>query len=520
MAYQRQYQDELLRTVEANMAHISLSPTISPTRRSSQIFEAPRSRHTTPLAENRRLNSFSLEQNAYLSPVTSPRYQITRTHSSPCVLDASPKAKNGKFNEPSPNCVLLGNNFENSRSPMLHQRLADNTPLTPVFSNVSQTSQIIRASQNISNDNHMISPRRNTPADMQILQDHLGPIRPNRNQSRPLSNSEHSIDEQLRLHRSNTHLSSSAFNPPNYGTQDNYEQYQPTNNRMGSVGIVSGDAQSILRNSDDTRRSGQQTSEIHDMDDDNASIPSLHLATRIQDSTFDSFGTTISAEDDMDSVMETETNVLGAEEWGCFPDFSMVRSLSPTQFIGQQPAIGAQPVATTHVQRTEEPRRSRAMSPEKEREVFDWLHSLEVDKDNNEYVAEAASSKFLTGKINMEEEFIVLQGSMDSFEDSIQDSQGGAYSSTTVQNSAQPPVVMEHSNNGLQALEDQKMPYMKALSHNTTEKVQATENAASKAAKVAVPGQGNVAEYCGRERRLIVRTRSKKRPILRSSRAM
>ena len=121
----------------------------------------------------------------------------------------------------------------------------------------------------------------------------------------------------------------------------------------------------------------------------------------------------------------------------------------------------------------------------------------------------------------MEEEFIVLKGSIDSFEDSsIQDSQGGAYSSTTVQNSAQPPVAMEHSNNGLQGLEDQKMPNMKVSSHNTAEKVQATENATSKAAKVAVPGQGNVAEYCGRERRLIVRTRSKKRPILRSSRAM
>ena len=190
------------------------------------------------------------------------------------------------------------------------------------------------------------------------------------------------------------------------------------------------------------------------------------------------------------------------------------------QFIGQQPAIGAQPVATTHVQRTEEPRRCRAMSPEKEREVFDWLHSLEVDKDNNEYVAEAASSKFLTGKINMEEEFIVLQGSMDSFEDSIPDSQGGAYSSTTVQNSAKPSVAFEDSNNGLQGLEDQKMPSIQSSSHNIAGKVQATENAASKAAKVAVPGQGNVAEYCGRERRLIVRTRSKKRPILRSSRAM
>jgi hypothetical protein len=38
------------------------------------------------------------------------------------------------------------------------------------------------------------------------------------------------------------------------------------------------------------------------------------------------------------------------------------------------------------------------LTPEKERQVYEWLHSLEVEKDNNDFVAEAASSKFLTGK--------------------------------------------------------------------------------------------------------------------------
>lgn len=42
------------------------------------------------------------------------------------------------------------------------------------------------------------------------------------------------------------------------------------------------------------------------------------------------------------------------------------------------------------------PKKARAAAREKR--VYQWLKTLEVDKDNNEYVAEAASSKFLTGK--------------------------------------------------------------------------------------------------------------------------
>lgn len=36
----------------------------------------------------------------------------------------------------------------------------------------------------------------------------------------------------------------------------------------------------------------------------------------------------------------------------------------------------------------------------KEKQVYEWLRTLEVDRDNNEFVAEAASSKFLTGKLD------------------------------------------------------------------------------------------------------------------------
>jgi hypothetical protein len=42
------------------------------------------------------------------------------------------------------------------------------------------------------------------------------------------------------------------------------------------------------------------------------------------------------------------------------------------------------------------PKKARAAAREKR--VYQWLKTLEVDKDNNDYVAEAASSKFLTGK--------------------------------------------------------------------------------------------------------------------------
>jgi hypothetical protein len=46
------------------------------------------------------------------------------------------------------------------------------------------------------------------------------------------------------------------------------------------------------------------------------------------------------------------------------------------------------------------------LSSNKEKQFYEWLHMMEVDKDNNEYVAEAVLSKFLTGKLNNEDQVV------------------------------------------------------------------------------------------------------------------
>jgi hypothetical protein len=150
------------------------------------------------------------------------------------------------------------------------------------------------------------------------------------------------------------------------------------------------------------------------------------------------------------------------------------------------------------------------MSPEKEREVFDWLHSLEVDRDNNEFVAEAASSKFLRGKISMEDEYI-----------SIPESQLVPRGPSAMASQRKAP--MGHHKDEMAPSGGKPHHVAKKDAKPLANASTTLNNAPSKRVKPAALGLGSIAEYCGKERRLIVQSqckRRKKRPVLRSCSGM
>ena len=242
----------------------------------------------------------------------------------------------------------------------------------------------------------------------------------------------------MRTHSTHRLPSSPGNNEHNHDHDhaENIAPYEPDrDSRLASYGIVRDDAGSIFLSSPpiDNRRSGQHTSEADDMmDDTDISIPSIHLATSLPSAGNDSY-TTIE-EEKGDSFMEEDESVAHRENvmqdlprWGsCFPEMhmNMVHALSPNTILRNDRKkqtsktnayananananayananANANPYANANAARSSSRKQSssRYMSPEKEREVFDWLHSLEIEKDNNEYIAEAASSKFLTGKL-------------------------------------------------------------------------------------------------------------------------
>ncbi len=106
------------------------------------------------------------------------------------------------------------------------------------------------------------------------------------------------------------------------------------------------------------------------------SFPSIRLGVRIHSST-------------QDSVTTAEGGVEGSSTFD-EEDSLVFQHHDGTLFIGSGGSVGEK----------KKKNHGRCLSSKEEKQVYEWLHALEVDKDNNEYVAEAASSKFLTGKMN------------------------------------------------------------------------------------------------------------------------
>jgi len=514
---------------------MDLSPNKFPRKR-AVTAAAAHLRHSRCDLETEEQNVTPMRQelpfsnNTYVSPKPPPAHNFTRTHSSPSIIDTSPKQRTKMKKEPSPNCVV-GADFARTQTPKAqHRFIAAN--LTPVTSNMgmeashprsnnaayknsgleeisvpdahSLKSSLFRNVKETSENsrNQVIHPRHDDTAEHEPIQ--FQPNSPNAWLHRFSSDPDQS-SAPYPEHRHSSPLASVQLNRQSLiaSPPESMVPYQPARDvRLGSFGIVRNDAESIFHNSMGSQQGGQQTSEYHNADHTDISIPSIHLATELDSSTMGSL-TTISA-DDIDSLMEdssvfTENLNPDVRQWGCFPNLSMVKALvAPQKLLNSAPPVD-NIKKKAHTARTSTQNSSRYMSPEKEREVFDWLHSLEVDKDNNDYVLEAASSKFLSGKINMEDEYIILEESLPELRSNI------SYPTDTK---------LRSNTNG------SKFSRATARAKNAVVPPAAS---APRRVKTVAAGQGSVAEYCGKERRLIVQSqckRRKKRPILRSCSGM
>mmetsp|Transcript_934 Transcript_934/g.1634 ORF Transcript_934/g.1634 Transcript_934/m.1634 type:complete len:585 (-) Transcript_934:1451-3205(-) len=577
--------------VEAQISRMNLSPTSSPNSRRRQeatndrfnisvtavSAQERRDHHlrsnTTP---QRQQESHLLGPGSYMSPRNPPAPPVfIRAHSSPSMIDSSPKTKGQKRLEPSPTCVA-GPDFPVVGSPTQAYRSAPGSnqisELTPVASNMARETCTISLNDDVSanmRDLDQLSVpqtqslgysafRRSSYSNLDSRgfahtsrihprHDHLkeeeeeeqgngpneldlGPINPaswlQQSSSSRFPNHGTVVGSQLPT-RGVVHVSHQNGldqHPRNFEIvqsldPQNRVPYQPTReSRLTSFGIVRDDAESIFHsNVDSTCRSGQQTSESHDVDDTDFSVPSLRLATQLRSNTYDSY-TTISG-DDMDSLMMEEESVVilrnasyEEPQWGCFPNMSMAAVLDPGAPL---PSAASNNRIATRVKssgRDQVARRrsSGVMSPEKEREVFDWLHSLEVDKDNNDFVAEAASSKFLRGRINMEDEYI-----------SIPESQFVPRGVPVMVSQRKAPTMGPKADIPTSVGKPTHVPNKDLKPVANAPKV--SNNAPTKRVKPAALGLGSIAEYCGKERRLIVQSqckRRKKRPVLRSCSGM
>ena len=212
--------------------------------------------------------------------------------------------------------------------------------------------------------------------------------------------------------------------------------YQPTrDSSLASFGVVPDDLDEIflpLRTTNKFRRSskdkvvlvnggrggsggfgiGIHHSSIHDDEDANThisdsqsstSIPSIRLGARIRSSTQDSYTTFEGIDDDEVEDPNYSISTFEEEDEGAYShedDYGM-------QFKSHE-INGV--TSSTMKNKRKKNQQGRFLSSSKEKQVYEWLRTLEVDRDNNEYVAEAASSKFLTGKMHNDEYILDTDG--------------------------------------------------------------------------------------------------------------
>ncbi len=380
----------------------------------------------------------------------SPGQALVRTHSSPSIIDSSPKTNNVTYASaacpavaitPSPLATSVSarpvHGQKRSHS-LVYTAGSPTVGLTPIANNRTR-SRTVDGPGNIqgitlpeSNSRFsMILPRKDEVSEYNPSVE-LQPVSPPHWPTRTPSDTivvapavleqrhESPLPATIHLERnSRSVIQQNRYTSPEkqHIFAENpvpYEPYQPDrHSRLESYGIIRDNAESIFLSSHpiDTRRSGQHTSEADDNDmmDDDVSIPSIRLARSLPSGN-DSY-TAFSGEDSKDDSSDEEEepdstfrdNAIPDIRWGCFPEMQLnvVNALSAQNILKKgykKPASNTQTNKDSSSSRKKAS--SRYMSPEKEREVFDWLHSLEIDKDNNEFIAEAASSKFLTGKLD------------------------------------------------------------------------------------------------------------------------
>lgn len=336
-----------------------------------------------------------------MSPIQS-NYLMSRTISSPSILDASPKKKDE---------VSL-DGFATSISPTSVQITAGKSlikqELTPVTSNVARSLFVNDKHEQLPSERSMPSghllnqkpPKAIPSEDSTRRMLSLRPISPpvfqretasssadirsclsSRSASPASERCESPLAFTIPIDRSCHSLLTAEYNlraayasSPYKSPEKSRMPYQPSrDDDLVHFGVRGESAQSIF-----LQPRGLPRSDILDESfsfDEETSIPSIRLAHRLStQESYSTRGSSFSFEEDDDvyqDVTQSEHNDSGKVRCSSCP----------------QPA---RPSNSIH--------KSRLLTPEKERQVYEWLHSLELEKDNNDFVAEAASSKFLTGK--------------------------------------------------------------------------------------------------------------------------
>ncbi len=507
--------DNLDLSIEQTLGMMNLSPTSSPKRSAARNY---RVRYTSPVMRHERETQNSINRVRYTSPVMrqenqtpvrqgdhneavgaagsintysymSPRpptqpQAFLRTHSSPCVIDASPRPNNLNRLKDTTN-ISIHNREESTTtpsptsvsgatfSPSKNIKGCHKSELTPVISNAARSASVIYSpgqleeisvptagvfktnrpnNDNTPNSNTMILPRKTSDGAGNRPQVAMRPISP----------------PSLPVHRqaasSMVHTRQSLLVNPNRGGKNNafvgtsqfrmrsafpspsetpgpgqtvqvpvpvpaprllssaspqtYIAYQPSRDEsLAGVGVLNedGNVDSIFLNNHAYRSHNHSADDSHETLDtaSSVSVPSIHHATRLMSDSVSNYSygggalighgqpLTFFGDDDEDDessymVVDEDGDEGNNGEEGT-TELITVGEMQCAAFLPEEKPSSSRPSSNSRTKQE-----SRYMSPEKEREVYQWLHSLEVDKDNNEYVAEAASSKFLTGKIRME----------------------------------------------------------------------------------------------------------------------
>ena len=387
-------------------------------------------------------------------------YIIERTVSSPCILDASPKVNHDSTSTLSPTSTM----FPQKNNVQALYRTSQLTPVTRNTSTASKqdTTIITQATYdlhlsipNTVNNNNSRPASVPPPSDQGILthsnnhkttedKSHFHSIiRPrgenpviktstsedddaNRPISPPCLQTQHSSNYDYR-HNEMYHSPNSMIESPEPRSPDEkmdqqpsslFMPYQPSRkSSLASFGLVPDDLDEIflpskratnkfrrshkdkvahvasgggitisntnnINNDKVIRKTNSSIDEDEELDDDLltsfsfsdsqsdlTSIPSIRLGARVYSSTQDSMTTLEGVEDEEDDDSILFNSGL------TFQAASSSRNESNTK-------------------------KKRCMSSSKEKQVYDWLRNLELEKDNNEYIAEAASSKFLIGRMS------------------------------------------------------------------------------------------------------------------------
>jgi hypothetical protein len=386
-----------MESIQEKMLLCNISPTVSPKRRAKStqrdMFE---------------IGSSYMSQDQNMSPTQN--YHMVRTLSSPSIIDASPKKTMHEVMDVSttisPTSVQTGSFSPRVESKSSNLQTSNKHDLTPVASNVARSlfvennAQVSEKQANRTFSDCQRPPKAKSSDDSTKRMLSVRPLSPPtfyrdsstdaykylspRSASPASERCESPLAFTIPIDRNCHSLLTAEYNlraafaSSPYKSPQRAAPYQPSrDDDLAHFGVQEESADSIF-----LAPRGVLCDESMDQsdsfDETETSIPSIHLAHRL--STQESYST-------RDSSFSMEEGDEVNQEMTITEDQEVIIESKFRSSSCPQPV---RPSNSVH--------KSRMLTPEKERQVYEWLHSLEVEKDNNDFVAEAASSKFLTGK--------------------------------------------------------------------------------------------------------------------------